>query len=188
MSHQKIKMSDKIAAEVERQTGLKNQVQIGSVWDWEIWRQGKMIDSWRDHNLCTDQGIEDLLDVYFSDGTQTNTHYIALFSDNHTPAAGNTYATPGYTESTAYDEAARQTWTEAGVSSKSITNSASKASFTMSTAVTIYGGALVSSATKGDTAASGAKLFCVSQFDGGSKVLSASDVLKVTVTISGADS
>ena len=100
---------------------------------------------------------------------------------------GATYDKPGYTESANYDEAARPQWQQGEVSAKSITNSANKASFTMSTAETIYGAALVSYATKGNTAKAGAKMFNVSQFALGSRVVANDDVLKVTITLTGAD-
>jgi len=103
----------------------------------------------------------------------------------------NTYAIPGYTECEALSETTRPQWDEAGAAAKAITNSANKASFTFTAAKSIYGGALVAggtgAATIGD-AAGGGVLFCVSQFTGGAQAVVSGDVLKVSVSLSAADS
>ncbi len=114
------------------------------------------------------------------------TWYIAIFETDTTPVAGTTYATPVYTECTAYAEATREEFVEAAASSKSITNSASKAEFTMNATKTIYGASLVSDNTKGDTAVGGACMYCASKF-AVSKPVESADVLKVTVTLTSSD-
>jgi hypothetical protein len=168
----------------ESHPGLGFFIWAKSFWEFELWRAGKMIDHWVDHNLCTNEGIDYYLDVAFSGGTAITSWYVALFEDNHSPAAGDTYAVPGYTECTAYDEANRPGWQEAGVSSQIITNSANKASFT------IYGASLVGGgstpATKGDSVGGGT-LFGSAQFASGSKSVVDDDILKVTVSITGSD-
>ena len=140
-------------------------------------------------NVCTDEGLNALLDIMFHGSTQIATWYVLIFESDTTPAAGTTYATPVFTESTAYDEATRPAYDEAAASSKVTTNSASKATFTISGSKTIYGGALVgggsTTSTKGD-AAGGGKLYCASKF-GTSKSVVDDDVLKVTVSITAAD-
>ena len=184
----KLGMTDNVDAKIERPGGVNDSIRLKSLWQWEHWRDDKLIDKWEEGNICTDQGLNYMLDAAFSAGTSFATWYVALFNDNYTPAAGATYATPGYTESANYDEASRPQWQEAGPSAKIITNSANKASFTMSTGETIYGAALVSYATKSNTAHAGAKLFNVSQFTTGSKAVENDDVLKVTITLTIADS
>lgn len=130
------------------------------------------------------------MDSALSGGSPITVWYVTTFEDDYTPLSTNTYASPGYTECTAYDEATRPAWTEAGVASKIITNSASKATFTFNATKTIYGGALVgggtAASTKGD-AAGGGKLICSSQFTTGEKSVVDDDVLKVTVTITGSN-
>jgi hypothetical protein len=186
----KFKINDTISADVEKSVSQVDRMLFMSVWDWEHWRDGKIIDQWKEKNLCTDEGLTSVLGVGFSDVTQITTHYVIIFNTNTTPIAGMTYASPQFTESTHYDEATRPVWQEAGVSAKSITNSANKASFTSSTTESIYGGALVGGgstpSTKGDKAGGGV-LFNVSAFAGGSKSLVPDDVLKVTVTLTIAD-
>jgi hypothetical protein len=190
MTIDKFKFGDSVDAFVVPNTNLETHISerfgLVSIWDVEHWRKGKLLSHTRDRNICVNEGLDDVLDVYFSSGTQITAWYIAPFEDNHTPAAGDTYAVPGYTESTAYDEATRQAWTEAGPSSRVITNSASKASLTFNATKTIYGAALVgggsAATTKGDTAGGGT-LFCESQFTSGSKPVVSADVLKITVTL-----
>jgi len=188
---QTLKMGDRMDAEIIHGAfSLGEAFKLGTIWEWEQWRNGKLISQWFERNLCTDQGITHVIDVAFSGGTQITAWYVVLFEDNHSPAAGDTYAVPGYTESSAYDEATRPSWQEAGVASKAITNSANKATFTMNATKTIYGAALVGGgtapSTKGDTAGGG-KLFCVSQFASGSKPVVDDDILRVTITLTGAD-
>lgn len=182
-------IKDESTANVERSLMEIARARLGSVWEWEHYRGGEMIDQWREHNLCTDQGLNYLLGAGFSAVTAITTWYVAVFNNNHTPAAGNTYATPGFTEATNYSGDRKQ-WQEAGVSAKSITNSANKASLTFTSAATIYGGALVgggsAAATKGDKAGGGT-LYNISQFSSGVKSLASSDVLKVTITLTAQD-
>lgn len=190
----KFKIGDKADAGIVPNNNMRNHIhdrlKIFSVWEWEHWRGGELIDTWTDRNLVTNEGLDSLLDVYFSDATQITDWYILLFEDDHTPAAGDTYAVPGFTESTAYTEANRPAWQEAGPSTQQITNSANKASFTMNATKTIYGAALVGGGTDADTKddqAGGGVLFNESQFSSGSKAVENTDVLKVTITITVAD-
>lgn len=163
-----------------------------SVWMWEQWRPASrrsgsyfLKDAWEETNITTDEGVTHALDVVFSGGAQKSAWYIAIFNDDYTPIASNTYQSPGYTESTNYDEGGRPVWQEAGVASKSLTNAANRAEFTMSATETIYGGSLVSANTKGD-AVSGEILYCSSKFSA-TKPVEDDDVLKVTAVISGDD-
>lgn len=169
-----------------KNSGLK----LSGIWNFELWRRGVKVDSWTEKNLVTDEGINYILDAGLSSGTPITAWYVAIFNDNHTPAAGDTYAVPGFTESTAYDEATRPAWTDGGVAAKSVSNSASKASFTMNASTTIYGAALVgggtAATTKGNTAGGGKLYDCV-QFTGGAKAVEDDDVLKITVTLTGQD-
>lgn len=182
-------MKDNGMANVERALKEVARARIGSLWEWEHYRGGAMIDKWSDHNLCTDEGLNYLLGVGFSAAAAITAWYVAVFDNNHTPAAANSYATPGFTEATNYT-GDRPQWQEGGVSAKSITNSANKASLTFSSSATIYGAALVGGGTdadtKGDTAGGGT-LYNVSQFSSGAKSMASDDVLKVTITLTAQD-
>lgn len=173
------------------------KLNLGAIFHMEHWRGNRLLAERHEENLCPDEFINYMLDVGLSDATQLTDWYVLIFNDNHTPGASDTYGTPGFTESTAYDETTRPAWTEAGVSSKVITNSASKATFTMTGVDTsIYGAAIVGGVhatdgdidTKGNTAASPGVLGPEAQFTGGAVTgIVDDDVLKVYVTITGSD-
>jgi hypothetical protein len=152
-------------------------------------RWGRILDIEKIKNLITDQGVNYIMDAGMHGSTPISAWYMAPWSASHTPAAGNTYATPGYTEANAqYDEATRQEWVEGAASSKVMTN-ASAAVITANTDVTIYGIGLVGGgsapSTKGNTAGGGT-LFACTAF-GSSKSLSSAETLSITYTLTGAD-
>lgn len=177
--------------EIESQTSAISKLLVGSRWDVECFdKLGRL--KWAERNLkniVTNEGLDAILNIMFNAATQITTWYVAVFESNTTPAAAHTYAVPVYTECTAYDEATRQAYVEAAASSQSITNSANKATLTFNATKTIYGAALVGGGsaptTKGDTAGGGT-LFCSVLF-AASRAVVATDVLKVTITITSSD-
>jgi hypothetical protein len=183
------KMRSTCDAEVARGGIARQNYLVQSVWDVEHYRAGELIDREQVHNVCTAEGLNKLLDVMFHAATQITTWYVAIFETDTTPSDTTTYAVPVYTESSAYDEATRPEYVEAAASSKSMTNSANKASFTISATKTIYGAALVgggsAASTKADTAGGGT-LYCAAKFTT-SKPVEDDDVLKVTVTLTASD-
>ena len=146
---------------------------------------------WRElaENIINNEGLDAILNIMLHAATQITTWYVALVETDTAPASGQTYAVPVYTECTAYDEATRQEYVEAAASSQSITNSANKATFTMSATKTIYGAALVGggtgASTKGNTDGGGT-LLCYAKF-ATSKSVEDNDTLEVTYTVSAAD-
>lgn len=185
-----LKFGDRISAEVERPADESARIKIYSMWDVEHWRGDKLLSKTRDRNLVTTQGLNALLDIMFHGSTQINPWYIGITKTAATtPAATMTYATPVFTEATEYSEANRQEYNEAAASSKSITNSANKATFTSNATVDFFGGFLCgggsAASTKADTAGGGT-LFCFANFSS-TKSTTSGDVLKVVVTIDVAD-
>jgi hypothetical protein len=146
---------------------------------------------WEDraHNIVTNEGLDAILNIILHGSTQITTWYCVMSETNTTPAAGMTYTTPSFTETTAYDEATRPAYNEAAASSQSITNSANKATFTMNATKTLYGAALKGGGstptTKGDTAGGGT-LLCYALFSTSRAVVD-DDVVNLTYTISAAD-
>jgi len=186
---EKNKFGVNISAEVERMIVLKQRFLAETVWDVEHWRGDKMLSKTRDHNICTDEGLNALLDIMFHGDTQITPWYVAIYEDDNDPVAGTTYAVPVYTECTAYTEAARQEYVEAAASSKVTTNSSNKATFTMNATKTIHGAALVgggTAPTDNTDVAGGGTMYCGSGFTT-PKSVESGDVLKVTITITGAD-
>jgi len=160
------------------------KLKIGGIFTCEHVRDGKVIDTWQEPNLVVDEGLNYALDAAFSGGTPITTWYVGLFKNNYTPIAANVAATfPGAgvanEATTEYSEATRPTWTEAGVVTKTITNSATPAVFTFASGITIYGAFLVSTSTKGGTTG---KLGAASKF-ASARVMLTADVLNVTYTL-----
>ena len=159
-------------------------LKIGGVFTYNHIRDGEVIDTWQEPNIVVDEGLNYTLDSAFSAATPITAWYIALFQNNYTPIAANVAATffgAGVANevTTAYNEATRPAWTEAGVSAKTITNSASPATFTFNTTASVYGAALVSTNTK---AGGTGKLAAASKFGSVRSMLSL-DVLTVTYTL-----
>jgi len=147
---------------------------------------GKLISDNKFHNVVTDEGLNHILNVVYHGTTPVSPWYCLLFESDTTPDADTTYATPVFTECTAYYEATRPEYNEAAASGQSITNSANKATFTASATKTLYGAALVSYATKGDTAQAGAILICAGKFGTAQPVIDG-NVVTLTYTNSAAD-
>lgn len=138
-----------------------------------------------DPNIVVDQGLNHILDVAFHNTTQVATWYVGIFKGNYTPQSTDTAANiaSNSTEATEYDESTRQEWVEAAAASKSITNSANRATFTINATVTIYGAFLVSTSTKSGTSGS---LAAASRF-ASQRDLVDDDELLVTYTLTAAD-
>jgi hypothetical protein len=145
------------------------------------------LDERRDSNLLTIEGLNHMLDTEFHDGTKVSTWYVKLFSGNvtvlNTWTAANftanateiTSGTEGYSESTA------PAYVEAAAAAGVMTNTASKAVFTIATAtsVSVWGAALSSSSTKGGTTGT---LMSASKF-GAVRTLYNTDVFNVGYSI-----
>ena len=153
---------------------------VGGRYDGQIIRDGKIIDEFSDDNIVCNEGLNSLLNIMFHGDTQITTWYLGLFEGNYTPVAGVTAAsiTADSTECTAYSEATRQAYDEAAAASQSITNSASRATFTFNATKTIYGAFLVSNSTKSGTTGT---LFSAARFSA-SKAVVSGDQLLLTYT------
>lgn len=138
---------------------------------------------WRDYidNLVVNEGLDDSLDKHLKGSSYTAAWYVGITGSVPSPDPADTMSShAGWTEVTAYDEAARPDLTLGTVSGQSVDNSANKATFTISTNGTTIGGAFVcSDSTKGGTTGI---LYGVGAFSAGDKTLDDGDTLQVTVT------
>jgi len=157
-----------------------SKIAVHGVYQGQIIRAGEVVDEFEDHNLVVNEGLNNLLSVYFNGGGQTTTWYMGVFEGNYTPVATVTAATiaSAATETTAYVSGTRPEYVEAAPSSQSITNSASRASFVFNATKTIYGAFLVSTSTKGGTSG---VLFSAARFSA-SKAVESGDELLLTYT------
>lgn len=185
----RLPLSTKFGATLISHPEVKSILPICSWWEFEHYRKGKLIDQWEQKNVNTDQGLNHLLNVAFNAAAQITSWYIGLFESDTTPLVTHTYAEPGFTESTAYDEATRVAYVDATATAKVMTNTASKATFTISGTKTIYGAFLcgggTGAATKSDKAGGGT-LFASSKFATAKEVVNG-DILMVVCSITLAD-
>ncbi|MDD5062683.1 MAG: hypothetical protein PHN44_10440 [Candidatus Marinimicrobia bacterium] len=182
-------LSTKFGANLISKPAIKSILPVCSWWEFEHYRKGKLIDAWEQKNVNTTEGLNHILNVAFNSATQITSWYMGLFEDDYTPLIGDTYAVPGFTESTAYDEATRIAYVDATSTTKVMTNSASKATFTISGTKTIYGAFLcgggTGAATKSDVAGGGT-LFAASKFATAKDVVD-DDILMCVCSITLAD-
>ncbi len=152
--------------------------------------QGHM-ESWVNHadlmvspNIIPTAALNHILSVLVAGGTQINPWYVALFSANVTPQDTLTAANwvAAQTEYVGYSETTRVTYVDGTIAAGAVSNTASRAEFTIVTPATIYGGTLVSAQAK--SAVIGEILAC-SKFSAGRAVILA-DTLQVAYSLSAA--
>jgi hypothetical protein len=138
-----------------------------------------------DHNAYALEGLDAMMSCWFNNGSVPTAFYIAPFTNAVTPASSLTAAnfTSTLAEFTGYTETARQAWTPNGnASAQTMSNSDAPAVFTGgSTAATIRGAVMVTSAIKGDgtgVAVAGARF-------GADNPLNPGGTLKIKYTVQG---
>ncbi|MBN2397109.1 MAG: hypothetical protein JXI32_01910, partial [Deltaproteobacteria bacterium] len=144
MGH-RMKIGVNTEAEITGRKNLLAALLMQSIWDVACYGPDgkKKWESRGNPNVMTDEGLDHLLNVLLHGSTQITTWYVVPFEDDFTADGDETYAVPGFTECTAYDETNRVEFNEAASSGQSVTNSANKASFSINATKTIYGAALV---------------------------------------------
>ena len=190
----KLKFGADIICQVDRSSILQPKCSIHSIYDVEHWRKGKMLSKTQDHNIVVTEGLNFLLNVMFGGTTAFDPWNIMIFETTPTPAldATSTYVTGhgvDWTECNSFSApTVRPAYVDAAAAAGVMTNSASKAVFTMSDTKTIYGAALcggAESATVRDVTA-GNFIFCAALF-GSAKSVVNTDVLNITITLTAAD-
>lgn len=160
---------------------------VGLTYVVEQIRDGVVIDREVVDNIVPTEGLNYLLSCGLDGGSQITSWYMGVFENNYTPQYTDTAALfpgGGYAgESTAYDEAARQTVSFGTVSSGVLATDANCA-FTMNATKTIYGAFIASASAKSSTAGT---LVSAVKFSS-SKSVQDNDVLSLSasVTLSGA--
>lgn len=173
-------------------TGLflpKQMVSIGGVFKHWVERDGVVTQEPEyDHNLMVNEGLDYVLDAAYSGGTPSTTWYLGIFKNDATLVGTLTSASHGaVTEcviGTDYTGAVRPTWSEAGVSSQTITNTASPATFPILTSITVYGALLTNVTTI--AADSGGTWSSISKFAAGRSLINGDDLV-VTYEITASD-
>lgn len=135
-------------------------------------------------NDITNEGKNEILDVMFSDATQTaaSSWFIGLISNSgySALAAGDTMAShSGWTEFTGYSQSTRVAWGPGNPASQSITN-ATPATFDINASGTLKGIFVTTNSTKSGTTG---KLWATGLFAADVPV-SNGDQMKITYTVS----
>jgi hypothetical protein len=135
---------------MEQQDTAQGTLQSGFTYYVDHVRNGEVIGTDEVHNLIPTEGLNHILSVVLKAGTQQTNWYVGLFEGNYTPTATITAATvtATATECTAYTEATREAWVGGTVANGFVTNTDSRAEFTMNATKAVYGAFVVSSATK----------------------------------------
>lgn len=193
MSASEVVVKQGASVQLCRNRKVESEIKPHGVFHVEHWRNGKCINEFDCPNMVTNEGKDALLDIMFHADTQITTWYLAPI-DNQAGAgvqADDTYAAIGqagneWDETSEFDETLRQAFVEGPASSQQITNSASKAVFTMSATVTVEGimcvGGGTAPSTKADNAGGGV-LWATALFASSVAVVD-DDELKVTYTVS----
>jgi hypothetical protein len=157
-------------------------------------RFGAIKDTESCENIVTNQGLNYILDAGLSGGAAISAWYVTLADADQAESATMTYQTPVFSEidnvAAGVTETIRQAWSDGGVATQSVDNSASPATYTANTSgFTAWAAALVGGGTAptafGDTHASGI-LYAYSKF-ATQKALSSTDTIDVTYTFTAAD-
>jgi len=133
-------------------------------------------EKWREsaRNILVNTGLDLLLNSGFG-----GTEYLGL-KGGGAPAAGDTMASHAtWSEITNYTEASRPTYAHAAAASQAITNSASKAQFSINATTSIYGIFCATNGTKGGTTGT---LISATNF-ASAKSADNGDTLEVTYTV-----
>jgi hypothetical protein len=129
-------------------------------------------------NLVVTTGRNALLDNTFNAAAGSVTWYVGL-KGTGTPVAADTMAShASWSEIVPYSEANRPTWTKNGAAaSGTMSNSSSKAAFTINGSATVYGAFLTSNNTKSGTSGT---LYGAGDFSA-ARAVESGDTLNVTV-------
>lgn len=173
---------------VRRERGIQERARIRGEWQ-VVCRRPDGSVKWVDviHNLVVNEGLDYLLSAGLAGGSQVATWYVGLLGSSPSPAAGWTKTEVGAADFVDYDEAALQTWTPGSVSGQSVSNSASKAAFTIATDDSTIGGAYLASANTKAVEGGAAVIYAAGAFAGGNKSADDGDTLEVTATYTMAD-
>jgi hypothetical protein len=164
---------------MQNQIGLKNHYRV-ECFD----KDGKL--KWVEDftNIVPTVGLNAILDNTFTSVAGAVLWYVGL-KNTGTPVAGDTMAShASWTENATYSEANRPAWTRNGAASGgAMSNSSSKAAFSINGSTTIFGAFLVNNNTKSGTTGT---LYGVGDFSGGSRAVVSGDTLNVQVDLSAA--
>ncbi len=162
---------------------MKAKFKIGGIFEVECFGPDGIL-KWKDtaKNIVTNVGLNHILDVVLHGTTAVSPWYVGLKNAGSVAAADTLASHGGWTENANYT-GNRQEYVEAAASSQSVTNTANKASFSITVNSQTIAGAFLASVTTGTSGT----LLSVADFTGGNKSCDNGDTLSVTYTMSAAD-
>lgn len=189
MSIEKAKATDVVAGGLCAATGATEQAKATGKYTVECYdKDGNLKWTAESKNLVVNEGLQYMAGVALTSTAQITTWYLGLYGSGSTnsPAAGDTMAShAGWTEVTDYSEANRPTATLAAATLANpsvVTNTASKAVFSINGTTVVGGAFLTSNDTKGGTTGT---LFSAADFSApGDRSVVSGDILNVTYTFS----
>ena len=162
---------------------MKAKFKIGGIFEVKCFGPDGVL-KWKDtaKNIVTNVGLNHILDVVLHGTTAVSPWYVGLKNAGSVAAADTLASHGGWTENANYT-GNRQEYVEAAASSQSVTNTANKASFSITVNSQTIAGAFLASVTTGTSGT----LLSVADFTGGNKSCDNGDTLSVTYTMSAAD-
>lgn len=189
MSIEKAKASDIVGGGLTANTGASEGAKATGKYTVECFdKDGNLKWVAETPNLVVNVGLQYMAGTALTSTAQITTWYVGLYGSGSTnsPAAGDTMSShAGWTEVVAYSESTRPTATFAAATNANpsvVTNTASKAVFTINGTTTVGGAFLTSNNTKGGTTGT---LFSAADFQSpGDRSVVNGDILNVTYTFS----
>lgn len=189
MSNEKAKATDVVASGFTANTGASEGAKATGKYTIECYdKDGNL--KWTDEskNLVVNVGLQYMAGVALTSTAQITTWYLGLYgaAASNNPAATDTMSSHiGWTEVTAYSESTRVAVTFAAATNANpsvVTNTASKAVFTINGTTTVGGAFLTSGSAKSGTTGT---LFSAADFSSpGDRSVVSGDILNVTYTFS----
>lgn len=184
----KAKSTDSVGATFIANNSSVSRVGAGGVYTVQCFdKDGNLKWEAQSHNLVVNEGLKDMNDKYFSGSGYTAAWYVGLITG---PASGTTFAAAdtlashgGWTEFTNYSGARKAAvFAAASLADPSvITNSASPASFSITSSGGVVAGAFLASVDSGTSGI----LFSESDFQApGDRTVVSGDTLNITYTFS----
>lgn len=184
-SLQKLSLFDKLCASMVRKRELPQKLFLRGHHRWEHYRKGRLINVYEFDNDIVNEGKNDILSVYFHDGTATasTSWYVGLISNagySGLAATDVMSSHAGWAEFVGYSQSTRPAWGPGAPASQSITN-ATPMQYDFNASGTVKGGFVTTNNVKSGT---GGKLWATALFPGGDIAVSNGDQLKATYTLS----
>ena len=189
MTIEKLKAQDQVSGGLTANTGASEGAKATGKYIVECHdKDGNLKWVAESKNLVVNVGLQYMAGSALTSTSQITTWYLGLYgaASSNNPAAGDTLSSHGGgTEVTDYSEANRVTANFAAATNANpsvVTNTASKATFTMNGSTTVGGAFLTSNNTKGGTTGT---LFSAADFQApGDRTVVSGDILSVTYTFS----